>query len=85
MVCASPLLFFLRPTFRNEEDSPPPWNSSQALGPSDIAYGAAAFVQVDRKGAPEAAHDLLSHAARCQSVEVSMNVLNRRWLFRGTC
>jgi hypothetical protein len=30
-----------------------------------IAYGAAAFVQADRKGTYEPASDLLSHAARC--------------------
>jgi hypothetical protein len=41
---SSPPRFFLRPMFLNEEDSPPPQNSSQAIGPIDIAYGAAAFV-----------------------------------------
>ena len=52
--------------------------------PSDIAFRAAAFVQADRKGTQEAAHDLLSmrRGVRLHSVEVSMNVLNRRWLFR---
>jgi hypothetical protein len=64
MSASSPRLFFLRPMSPNGEESPPSWISSQALEPSDLAYGAAALVKPDRKRAQEAAHDLLSYTVR---------------------
>src|SRR5687767_2604911 len=67
----------------DEEDSPPPWNSSRAFEPSDPLPTSLPFQAAEHQGRGPACY-LLSYAARCPTAfrEVSMNVLNGRWLFR---
>jgi len=62
----------------DEEDFPPRWNSSQAFEAERHRFFPVARPPGTTR--PDTICSLMRHGVRLHSVEVSMNVLNRRWL-----